>query len=156
MKFCTKCGKELEDDAKFCPGCGTGVGGSSQNQSRGFNMNETIKNFNNTSDSTADYSAADIENGKGLSVVAYIGLLVLIPIFLANNNEFIRFHANQGLVLLIAGLIVNLLVQIPLVGWIVGLVGGIFCFVAMIIGIVNAVGGKAKELPLIGKLRILK
>ena len=156
MKFCTKCGKQLEDGAKFCPDCGAGADGSTQNQSQGFNVNETIQNFNNTADSTADYSAADIENGKGLSVVAYIGILVLIPIFLANNNEFIRFHANQGLVLLIAGIAVNVVACIPLVGWIVGLVGGIFCFVAMIIGIVNAVGGKAKELPLIGKLRILK
>jgi uncharacterized RDD family membrane protein YckC len=26
--FCTKCGKELLEDAKFCPACGTSVGGA--------------------------------------------------------------------------------------------------------------------------------
>ena len=31
MKYCTKCGKELEDDARFCPGCGCAVGEYSYN-----------------------------------------------------------------------------------------------------------------------------
>jgi len=25
MKFCARCGKELQDDAQFCGGCGSGV-----------------------------------------------------------------------------------------------------------------------------------
>jgi len=28
MQYCRKCGKELEDDAKFCPQCGTGIRGT--------------------------------------------------------------------------------------------------------------------------------
>ena len=28
MIFCTNCGKQLEDDAKFCSGCGKSVGQS--------------------------------------------------------------------------------------------------------------------------------
>ncbi len=28
MQYCRKCGKELEDDAKYCPQCGTAVRGT--------------------------------------------------------------------------------------------------------------------------------
>jgi len=28
MQYCRKCGKELEDDARFCPQCGTAVRGT--------------------------------------------------------------------------------------------------------------------------------
>lgn len=156
MSFCTKCGKQLEDGAKFCPSCGAATDGSNQNRNTDFNITEEFKNFNNTADTTFEYSDSEISNGKGLSLVAYLGILVLIPIFLANGNKFIRFHANQGLVLLLAEIVVNVLNCIPFIGRIFGLVGGILCFVFMILGIVNAVKGRAKELPLIGKIRIIK
>lgn len=156
MSFCTKCGKPLEDGAKFCTSCGAATDGSNQNGNTDFNIAEEIKNFNNTSDTTSEYSDDEIANGKGLSLVAYLGILLLIPIFLANGNKFIRFHSNQGLVLLLAEIVVNALSCIPFIGWIFALVGGILCFVFTILGIVNAVKGRAKELPLIGKIRIIK
>ena len=28
MQYCRKCGKELEDDARFCPQCGTAIRGT--------------------------------------------------------------------------------------------------------------------------------
>ena len=28
MQYCRKCGKELEDDARYCPQCGTGIRGT--------------------------------------------------------------------------------------------------------------------------------
>ena len=45
---------------------------------------------------------------------------------------------------------------IPIVGWIVGAIGEVASVVFMVLGIVNALGGKAQELPVIGKYRILK
>ncbi len=49
--------------------------------------------------------------------------------------------------------------RLPLVGWIIRLVGGLgglALFVFAIMGIVNAINGKAKELPLVGGFQILK
>ena len=119
-----------------------------------------INNVMNTPDTTAEYSQEDINNNKIMAVLAYIGILVLVPILAAKDSKFARFHANQGLVLLIAGIIGGivggLLGLIPYVGWIFGTVISIFFFVLAILGIVNAVQGKAKELPLIGKFKILK
>ena len=31
MKYCSKCGKELRDEAVFCPGCGCAVSSTTQN-----------------------------------------------------------------------------------------------------------------------------
>lgn len=44
----------------------------------------------------------DINSNKGYAILSYFSLLVLIPIFAAKDSKFARFHANQGLVLMIA------------------------------------------------------
>ena len=45
---------------------------------------------------------------------------------------------------------------IRVLGLLVGIVGGIFTFVCMILGIINAVQDQAKPLPLIGQIQLLK
>ena len=98
-----------------------------------------------------------------MGILAYLFWLVLIPIFAAKDSKFARFHVNQGLVLAIAELILiilsNVLGWIPVVGTIIAIitwVANIGCFILAILGIINAVNGKAKELPLIGSFRIMK
>ena len=125
--------------------------------------NETIKNLNNTKDYTDEFEQEDIQNNKVMGVLAYLGILVLIPIFAAKDSKFARFHANQGLVLAIAGIalgiIGGILGWIPILGIIVAIVCGLaslVLFILMILGIVNVVNGRAKELPIVGKFRILK
>lgn len=126
-------------------------------------INEKVKDLTNTPDTTSEYDENDINNNKVMGVLAYLGILVLIPIFAAKESKFARFHSNQGLVLLLCEVILSvacsILALIPYVGivfsilsWIVYVVG----VVLMILGIVNVVQGKAKELPIIGKIRILK
>lgn len=157
MAFCKKCGAEIKDDAKFCPSCGAGIN----------DFSSTVSNLNNTADYTSSMDASDIENNKVMGVLAYLSWLVLIPLFVAKDSKFARFHTNQGLILaiieiiwwVIEGVLSTILFFVPIVGPIViallGLVNIPF-LVLMIVGIVNAVTGKAKELPLIGKIRIIK
>lgn len=95
-------------------------------------------------------------NDKLFGVLSYLGILWLVGL-LAGKTEFAKFHANQGLVLFIADIIVGIAAVIPFVGWfIIGPVGGIAVFVFMIMGIVNAAQGQMKPLPIIGKIQILK
>ena len=85
----------------------------------------------------------------GMGVLCYLGILVLIPFLTdAKNEPFVKFHIKQGLVLLIAEVIVGVISWIPFVGWILGL----FVFVLWIIGIVNVASGKETPLPVIGQL----
>ena len=153
MAFCNKCGQQIDDNVQTCPYCGApnGVAGNAQN---------FVNNFTNTADSTAQFDPQDIQDNKVMALLAYLGFLFLIPLLAAPNSRFARYHANQGLVLFIfntiASIIAGATCLIPFVGWIIGGILGIFELVLMILGIVNAANGQAKQLPLIGGITILK
>ena len=122
-----------------------------------------MADINTTPDYTASFDQNDIQQNRVMGVLSYLGILVLIPLFAARESPFARFHCNQGIVLALAEVILSCAVRIfgrlPLVGWIIRLVGGLgglALFVFAIMGIVNAINGKAKELPLVGGFQILK
>ncbi len=93
---------------------------------------------------------------KALAAISYIGILCLVGVFCAKDDQYARFHANQGLVLWIVGIANTVIAMIPVIGWIISGVVGVACFVFMILGIINACGGKMQPLPIIGKFQILK
>ena len=101
-------------------------------------------------------NADDIEKNKLISVIAYLGVLVMIPLFIARESRFARFHTNQGLVLFLFGLISYAAGLVPYIGWIIGAAVSIFKLLLVIVGVLNAIKGEAKELPVIGKIKILK
>lgn len=159
MANCAKCGQPVEDGEKFCKSCGAAVGSEENNQQ---DLGAKIAQLNNTEDTTKDYDNSDIESNKVMAVLAYIGILVLVPILAAKNSKYARFHANQGLVLFIAEIIYNFVsaiiravLPLAVVNILLLVISALF-LVLSIIGIVNAATGKATELPVIGKIRIIK
>ena len=168
MAFCSKCGSQLNEGEKFCPSCGIPVGyeteeAANPTQPVQTDLSQKIADLNNTADTTAEYDAQDIRNNKAMAILAYLSWLVLIPLFAARESKFARFHCNQGIVLavaeIIAVIVLNILDGLPLIGWIFSIAGsllGLVCFLFAILGIINAANGKAKELPIIGKFKILK
>jgi uncharacterized membrane protein len=103
----------------------------------------------------------DAQQNKVYAILAYIGILVLVPILAAKESRFARFHANQGLVLFIAEIawavlynVIDLFLPWTIMA-LLSLVSVVFLVFA-IMGIVNAAGGKTKPLPLIGDITILK
>ncbi len=121
------------------------------------------KNIFAMTDRTDEFDRDDINKNRVFAIFAYIGWLVLIPIFAAKNSKFARFHANQGLVLAIimtaSIFVLTLLSYIPYIGWLFSVLDWIASLgitALMVIGIITAATGKAKELPLIGKIKILK
>ena len=101
-------------------------------------------------------SASSNPNAKLFSVLAYLGILWLVGLLAAGDDAYVKYHVNQGLVLFLVGVAVSIVSAIPVLGLIVGIVGGIFTFVCMILGIINAVQDQAKPLPLIGQIHLLK
>ena len=168
MAFCSKCGSQLNDGEKFCPSCGTPVGyeteeAANPTQPVQTDLSQKIADLNNTADTTAEYDAQDIRNNKAMAILAYLSWLVLIPLFAAKESKFARFHCNQGIVLavaeIIAVIVLSILDGLPLIGWIFSIAGsllGLVCLLFAVLGIINAANGKAKELPIIGKFKILK
>jgi uncharacterized membrane protein len=103
-----------------------------------------------------EFDREDVEKNKVMAVLAYI--LFLIPLLAAKESKFAMFHTNQGLVLFLGAIAVNIVGGIiPILGWFVILpLGNLFIFILAIIGIINAAKGEAKPLPLIGGIKILK
>ena len=97
-----------------------------------------------------------MESNKIMAAISYIWILFLVPLFAAKDDAFARFHANQGLLLFLASIVLGIIGVIPVIGTIIALVGGIVTFVFMILGIINALKGEMKPLPLIGGIEIIK
>ena len=171
--ICPKCGKEVEDTAVFCPECGTELG---VNAGAGEKFQEFVSDSLNTEDKTAEFDAQDINDNKVMAILAYLSWLVIIPLLAAPKSKFARFHTNQGLVLAIAEIalcvglgiiqfilnLIFLMISWRLAGIFAVLFGIIWAVIGIgslalsIIGIVNAAQGTAKELPIVGKFKILK
>ncbi len=101
-------------------------------------------------------NAKDVEENKIYGILAYIGILFIVPLLAAPKSPFAKFHANQGCVLFIAGVALAVISWIPILGWLIGFIGWIVVVVLAIMGIVNAAGGKMEKLPLIGDIEIIK
>ena len=96
-----------------------------------------------------------------------IGILFFLPLVGVPNSAYGKFHANQGLILLIFDIVLSVaswLVQavlgiIPIIG---GILSGLVqlavsvCVIALFVfGMVQAAQGKAKTLPVIGKFHLI-
>lgn len=159
MAFCKNCGANLPEGATFCSSCGTPVNDTAQ-QNQQPNFTQSV----NSGD-------ADVRDNKVMAILAYLGILVLIPIFAAKDSKFARYHASQGTTLCIFGIAYAIAYAIingilfAIIPWrlffIYTVVSGILSFASVfflvlaIVGIVNACQGQCKELPLIGKIDIL-
>lgn len=103
------------------------------------------------------------KNSQFMSVLAYLGILALIPYFAKPQDEFTAFHTRQGMRLLVAEAITwaasfaaaSFYYAIPgLFGLLLALVQFVWLgwLILSILGIVNVVQGKKAPLPILGSL----
>ncbi len=156
MRYCSSCGNHIDDNVKFCPVCGARTENQSKGSSFQAKLEDFINNFTNTANTTSEYTADDINKNRHMAVLAYFGLLFLVPLFAAKDSLFARYHTNQGIILFIVQSVGVAATQIPVAGWAAAAVVNVFTTALFIIGVINALKGEAKELPLIGRFRILK
>lgn len=141
---CKKCGKSLTGDVKFCDNCGTPLGDSAYEY--------------NT------YKQNDDEENKIVCILAYLGILFFIPLVASPESQAGRFHANQGLVLLIVSVAGHFIIGIlSFILWFlswafafISAVWGIAIFALMIYGMLNAAQCERRPLPFIGEIKIIK
>lgn len=173
MAHCGKCGMQIDENVRFCPGCGASIEipaeppEKAQPAAGQTDFSAKLAALNDTADTTGEFDANDIASNKAMAILAYFGPLVLIPLLAAKESKFARYHSNQGLILLIAAVAYSIAYSILSViiyaiswrlGFIVSILGivSILFTVLAVIGIINAAKGKAKALPLIGKFKLLK
>lgn len=148
---CINCGKELIGEVKFCDGCGTPV------------ISEQSSNQTQAQPAPA---IQETQENKVIFILSYI--LFFLPLVSCPNSKIGRFHANQGLILLITSIagqiavsiLSSVLLSISWALWtIASLISGawwIAMLALVIIGMMNANKGEQKPLPLIGKFTIIK
>lgn len=116
------------------------------------------------------FNTEDVIANKVYGILCYIGILFIIPLFVAKDSQYAKFHANQGLLLFIMKLILRIVSRVlvfalnigtlglmhGIISDIVSIVIGIISLIFIIIGIANACSGEAKTLPIIGGITLIK
>lgn len=120
----------------------------------------------NSAEAEELFDNEDIQQNKTMAGLAYI--LFFLPLIVCKDSRFGRFHSNQGLLLLILSVVGYILISLlttvlATITWrLFGFISliyslyGLFILAVAIYGLVNGLNGKAKELPVIGKYRIIK
>ena len=93
-----------------------------------------------------------IDNDKVWAVVAYIFFPIPL-IFVKNRSTFLNYHINQGIILLIASVVGQIITNsLPYSLSIIGSLISLFILIEFIMGVLSATKMKMEPLPLIGKL----
>lgn len=85
------------------------------------------------------------------AVFAYVPFLCLVPILRMHENENLRFHARQGLVLFLIELVAGVFL-IPALSSLIWKAVLIACIASSVVGVLFALQGRRIRLPIIGDL----
>ena len=93
------------------------------------------------------------DNAAGaLAYITIIPSIIFLIVEPYSKNPYVKFHAWQNIFLAIGWLGCSIIMIIPILGWIIGVLGILALFICWILCIVKAVGGQKFKLPFIGDL----
>lgn len=109
-----------------------------------------------------NFSQEDLARNRTWAALGY--LVFFLPLIQCKSSPLGRYCANQGLLLLIVQVLLRLLFgvlgDIPLVGWVFSLIGGLAGVALLIVGLLCMAqllsNDRVCELPFIGSLRLLR
>ena len=91
--------------------------------------------------------------GKNIAIISYLTVIGLIIAFVLNNEKkeaFAKYHIRQSLGLVLTSLALSVVNIIPILGWIVSLIGFFVLLYMWIVGLLNAINGREKAVPILG------
>ena len=108
-----------------------------------------------------DFRPEDYGKNKTMAALGYI--LFFVPLIKCGESRLGRYCANQGLILTVLSVLVNVLAgileAIPFIGWLFSLLGGLVSFALFCVGILcfaqMMTHDKVVELPFVGQFRLL-
>ena len=108
-----------------------------------------------------EFSPQDISENKAIAAWGYV--IFFLPLIMRGNSKLCRYCANQGLLIMIVQLLVailfNILGGIPLLGWLLAIVGklaGLAILVGSLLLTAQAsTNERFIELPYIGFIRLI-
>ena len=105
-------------------------------------------------------AAGDSGDHDGIMLfLSYFGIFALIPYLTVKDDEFVKWHAKQGLTFLGATIALSIIfavvTPIPVIGWIIGL-GSILVWVGIVViwvvALIKAFGGERWRIPIVADL----
>ena len=134
---------------------------------------DKVENFIDTKDHKSEFNGEDVKKYKTSAIISYIPIVCLY--FIVTNkykeSNYLKFHVNQGLMLTIATVIISVIDKMVTAifasnSLVLNSTPGIVSFIlyalyfilvlAMFFGIINTANGLSKEIPIIGKIKLLK
>lgn len=104
--------------------------------------------FRSTGQKVEKAAGSFAKNSKLLAALSYLGILFVLPFLINKEDGFSVFHAKQGGVLFLYGILSRVLKFIPIVGTVLRL----FYFYCIYKGMSNALNNIKQPLPYIGQL----
>ncbi len=92
-----------------------------------------------------------VKEGKTIAIISYLWIIGLIIAFIMNNdkkNSFASFHIRQMIGIALTSIIISFFrfSGFGFIGWILG----VCLFVLWVIGLMGAIQGEEKRIPLLG------
>lgn len=138
-RFCGSCGTQMADTVTACPKCGTAAG-----QSAGGGAAAAPAAAPAASSGLSENTAC------GLAYITIIPAILFLVMEPYNRNRNIKFHAFQCLGLAVAAIAFSMIMVVPILGWIIGILGHLAVFVLWIVCVIKAFSGGRFKLPVIG------
>ena len=90
---------------------------------------------------------------KIMSVLAYLTIVGWLAALVLNNpkRELVSFHLRQGLGVLLLFILSGFAMSVPVAGQLVGAAGYLLTFLLWLIGILGAIEGEEKVVPILGE-----
>ncbi|MGM9877297.1 MAG: hypothetical protein ACI33S_01485 [Bacilli bacterium] len=111
-----------------------------------------------TEDNTKDYTKKDIDEGRIFAILSYLSFVSVI-IYFCTDNKYSNFHAKQGFNLFIYESLLMLLSSFGFAFIMLNFVINIISLIILALGLLGmyyAYTGKAKKLPILDKISIIK
>ncbi|MBD0779275.1 hypothetical protein HPE56_15855 [Maribacter sp. ANRC-HE7] len=103
---------------------------------------------------TTENKTAVVSEGKNIAIIAYITIIGLIIAFVMNNDKkdaFAAYHIKQSLGLAATAVALGIIGIIPILGWIINILGILVLLYMWIIGLMNAFNEKENPVPFLGE-----
>lgn len=107
---------------------------------------------------TPESPGADVirEQDKIMLVLAYVGIFCLFPLLTVKDSEYVKWHAKQGLALMIVwfawAIVGGILNFIPVAGWCLYGLGHLGLLVVAAMAIVKSFGPERWKIPVVSAL----
>lgn len=168
--ICYNCGNDITTQGTNCPFCGSPLSADAgnrpnynqaqyDNMQQQYNQNQYNQNqYNQNQYSQYGYQQPQSQpmDPKSSAIICYITLIgfIIACICADKNHPFVKSHLNNAAALVISGFISSAACVIPIIGWIFAFVASIFLFVCWLMGLIAAINGEVRELPIIGSIKV--